>query len=121
MGKIKIYELAKELDVESKKLMEIATNNGIVVKSHLSSISEEEGKMLKKALKGEGAKKPEKPSSSNENKKAKKEPETPVIIRREIIINEDEQKQKEAERKKKEEQARKNDVEIGRASCRERG
>ncbi len=110
LGKIKVYELAKELDVESKKLVEIAANHGIVAKSHLSSISEEECNILRKAVKGDNTKKVEKPNQDNKKEKMKKETGTPVIIRREIIINEDEQKNKELEKKKKEEQARKNDV-----------
>ncbi len=110
LGKIKVYELAKELDVESKKLVEIAANHGIVAKSHLSSISEEECNILRKAVKGDNTKKVEKPNQDNRKEKMKKETGTPVIIRREIIINEDEQKNKELEKKKKEEQARKNDV-----------
>ena len=108
LGKIKIYELAKELDVESKKLIELAVKNGIEAKSHLSSISDEECKVLKKIIKGESSKKQEK--MAEDTKKMKKSTETPVIIRREVIINEDENKNKELEKKKKEEQARKNDV-----------
>ncbi len=108
LGKIKIYELAKELDVESKKLIELAVKNGIGAKSHLSSISDEECKVLKKIIKGESSKKQEK--MAEDTKKMKKSTETPVIIRREVIINEDENKNKELEKKKKEEQARKNDV-----------
>lgn len=108
LGKIKIYELAKEMDMESKKLIEIAVKNGMDVKSHLSSISEEECKTLKKIAKGDALKKQEK--TAENAKKTKKTTETPVIIRREIIINEDETKKKELEKKKQEEQARRNDV-----------
>ncbi len=108
LGKIKIYELAKEIDMESKKLIEIAVKNGMDVKSHLSSISEEECKTLKKIAKGDILKKQEK--TAENAKKTKKTTETPVIIRREIIINEDETKHKEIEKKKQEEQARRNDV-----------
>lgn len=108
LGKIKIYELAKELDMESKKLMEIAVKNGMNVKSHLSSISEEECQVLRKIVKGDSSKKQEQLVS--DAKKSKKTTETPVIIRREIIINEDDNTNKEVEKEKKEEQARKNDV-----------
>ena len=52
LGKIKIYELAKEMDIESKKLTEIAIKNGIDAKSHLSSISEEDCEKLKNLVKG---------------------------------------------------------------------
>ena len=108
LGKLKIYELAKEMDMESKKLMEIALENGIKVKSHLSSISEEDCQTLKKIAKGTSSKKLEKTVS--DTKKTMKNTETPVIIRREIIISEDEMQNKELEKKKKEEQVRKSDV-----------
>ena len=46
LGKIKVYEFAKQMNMESKKLMEIASKNGIEVKSHLSSITDEECEKL---------------------------------------------------------------------------
>ena len=110
LGKIKIYELAKEINVESKKLLELAIQNGIDAKSHLSSISEEESQTLKNIVKGNSSKKQEKQSQENKKEKAKKNTETPVIIRREVIINDEETKNKELDHKKKAEQARKNDV-----------
>ena len=67
--KIKIHELAKQLGVENKQVIEVANKNGIEVKSHLSSITEEEGKMLEKLLKGVFKKK------SMESKKEKKRAE----------------------------------------------
>lgn len=110
LGKIKIYELAKEMDIESKKLTEIAIKNGIDAKSHLSSISEEDCEKLRNLVKGNTSKKQEKSVAENKKEKTKKSAEEPVIIRREVIINEEETKNKELDKKKKEEQARKNDV-----------
>ncbi len=110
LGKIKIYELAKEMDIESKKLTEIAIKNGIDAKSHLSSISEEDCEKLKNLVKGNSSKKQEKSVAENKKEKTKKSAGEPVIIRREVIINEEETKNKELDKKKKEEQARKNDV-----------
>jgi len=110
LGKIKIYELAKEIDIESKKLMEIATKNGIEVKSHLSTISEEDCQKLKNIVKGESSKKQEKTNNDNKKEKSKKNTETPVIIRRAIIINEDENQNKDSDKKKKEANSKKNDV-----------
>ena len=108
MGKTKIYELAKKLNIESKKLIELAMKNGIEVKSHLSSISDEDCEKLSKAVKGGSEKKAEK--TVTEDKKAKKSTETPVIIRREIIINEDENKNKVEEKRKYQDNSKKNDV-----------
>ena len=78
--KVKIYEIAKKMGVDNKQVVEIANKNGIEVKSHLSSVTEEEGKMLEKLLKGVFKKK------SMENQKEKDEP---VIIRRAVIFNDD--------------------------------
>ena len=66
LEKVKIHELAKNLGVDSKKLLEIAKENGIEAKSHLSSITKEESKVLERLLKGVFGKK------SMENKKEKK-------------------------------------------------
>ena len=48
MGKIKLYELAKELNLASKDLLKIASENGIEVKSHLSSLDDNQIEIIKK-------------------------------------------------------------------------
>jgi translation initiation factor IF-2 len=93
---MKIHEISKKLGLTNKQVIEVANKNGIEAKSYLSSITEEEGKMLEKLLKGVFKKK------SMENKKEKKE--EPVIIRRAVIINDDEENKEE---QKKKEQAKK--------------
>ena len=40
--KVRIYELSKELDLENKDILAICKDEGIAVKSHSSTISEEE-------------------------------------------------------------------------------
>ena len=50
MGKIKIYEIAKELDLTSKEILEVAQKLNIDVKSHMSSVEEEEAKKIKNNL-----------------------------------------------------------------------
>ena len=42
LGKIKLYELAKELNFTSKELLKKARDLGINVKSHLSNLAEED-------------------------------------------------------------------------------
>ena len=74
---------------------------GIEVKSHLSSVTEDEMKKIEKLLNNKGVSK----IKSMENKKEKNE--EPVIIRRAVIINDEEEKQEE---KKRKEQARKKDI-----------
>ena len=96
MGKIKIYELAKELNLTSKDVMEKAKELGMEVKTHMSSIEENEAKKIKEQY----SKKEEK-----KEKQAKKEEkkQTPVIIRREVIITDNEpvENKKNAENKSK--------------------
>ena len=49
---MKVHEIAKKLGLENKQVIEVAQKNGIEVKSYLSGVTEEEGKMLEKLLKG---------------------------------------------------------------------
>ena len=107
MGKIKLYELSKELDLTSKELQKVAEELGIEVKSHLSSIDEEDAKKIKENVQGKKTGKDNKKKESKENKEqkdtnkqAKPDKASPVIIRREVIIEE----KKEAEKEKKQEQ-----------------
>ena len=82
MGKIKIYELAKELNLTSKEVIEKANKLGIEAKTHMSTIDETQAKKLKEQFIKKSAEKPAK----------KEEKKAPVIIRREVIITEDEKK-----------------------------
>ena len=96
MGKVKIHEIAKELDLTSKEIIEKANSLGIKVSSHLSSVDDEQANKIKAELKKENNK-AEKASSLNKNtnnKKVKdeKKNETPVIIRREVIVTEENKK-----------------------------
>ena len=96
MGKIKIHEIAKKLNLTSKEVLEVASKLNIEAKSHLSGVDEAEAKRIEEAL----TKKTNAPKKVTENKVEKKEAkkdtkketkkETPVIIRREVIITEDE-------------------------------
>lgn len=99
LGKIKIHELAKKLNMNSKEIIEKANELGINVKSHLSSIEEEQAEKIEKALKGSNVpvKKNKKENADNNKKDSK-----PVIIRREVIITDDEEEKKEEEKKKNE-------------------
>ena len=99
MGKMKLYELAKEMDVSSKDLLEQAKEIGINIKSHLSVISDEDVKNLKskyqrKDTTAESKKEEKKPKKENSQKK-----DNPVIIRREVIIEEAGSKEKKQETK----------------------
>jgi N utilization substance protein A len=50
--RFRIYELAKELEVESRDLVEILQEEGIEVTSHASTVSEEVAQMLRDLLMG---------------------------------------------------------------------
>jgi translation initiation factor IF-2 len=52
MAKIRVYELAKELQMENKVLVDLIREMGIDIKSHSSSISDEEVSLIKGHLKG---------------------------------------------------------------------
>lgn len=81
MSKIKIYELAKELQVSSKEVIELLGKRNIEVKSHMSSIENTEADQIRGAFsKGEkpDVKVPaEKPAEKAEAKPAEKPEETP--------------------------------------------
>ena len=114
MGKIKIYEIAKKLDLTSKEVLEMAQKLNIQVKSHMSSVEEEEAKKIENNLtnKTEQTSKQQQASkkedkTAKQNVTPKKEEKAPVIIRREVIINEEENKKNE---NKKQETKRDNNV-----------
>ena len=102
MSKVKIHELAKKLNLNSKDLLEKANSLGIDAKSHLSSITEEEANKLEKAM----GKKMEKSNEVKNEKKKEMVSDQPVIIRREVIINDQEEKKNESKKKDN----RKNDI-----------
>ena len=97
MAKIKIHEIAKKYNLTSKEVLEKANELGIDAKSHLSSIEENEAKLLEKNLNV----KPQ--QDKKEEKKEKKKENAPVIIRREVILSEDNNTEK--DKKKKEEKS----------------
>ena len=110
MGKIKIYEIAKEIGLTSKEIIEKANELGIEAKSHMSGIEEEEAKRIKAAFSStktvETEKKEESKKIEKTAKKEAKKNDTPVIIRREVIIADEEEREKEEERKKKEQKSK---------------
>ena len=85
MGKIKLYDIAKEFDMSSKDILAIAVKLNIDAKSHLSSVSDEDAEKIRKE-----AKNTNKTKQNNVKKDSKKVADnkgaTPVIIRREVIV-----------------------------------
>ena len=95
MGKIKVHELAKELGLTSKELIAKAEALGIEVKTHLSSLEEDEAEKIRKQ---NGASKQEE-KKTQEKAKEEKKTAAPVIIRREVIIEDENDKQKDKNQK----------------------
>ena len=106
MGKIKIHEIAKEVGLTSKEILNIANSLGIGVTSHLSAVDDEQASKIRENIgTNKQPKKEEKPTAKASNKEStsnSKKNETPVIIRREVIISEDETKKEEKKQENKE-------------------
>ena len=51
MGKVKIYDIAKKLNLTSKEVLERAEMLKIEAKSHLSNIDEEDAKKIEESFK----------------------------------------------------------------------
>ena len=81
MEKIKIHEIAKELNIENKEVIEIANKLGMNVKSHLNAIDEKDAEKIKEEI-------------LKKDKKEEVKTTGQVIIRREVIIADEEEKEK---------------------------
>ena len=86
MSKVKIHEIAKKIGINSKEVLEKAIELGLDVKSHMSSVDEEDAKKLESKFSGV-------------KKEVKEKTEGPVIIRRAVIVSEDDNKKAEEEKK----------------------
>ena len=95
MGKIKLYDIAKELNLTSKEVLEIAKKLKIEAKSHLSAVEEDEANKIRENVKRIEVKKEEKKAEKPKTEKN----ESPVIIRREVIIADEANNQKEHAKK----------------------
>ena len=94
MGKIKIHEIAKKLNLTSKEVLERATELNIDTKNHLSSIEDFEAEKIEKSFQKKNDTKPKADKSQNKETKKehnnKRDEKAPVIIRREVIVSENE-------------------------------
>ena len=103
MGKIKLYDIAKEFDMSSKDILAIAVKLNIDAKSHLSSVSDEDAERIRKEAKNTNKTKP-----NNVKKDSKKVADnkgaTPVIIRREVIVEDTTKKSAVPEKKEEKNQ-----------------
>lgn len=72
MAKERIYELAKELKMPSKDLVDMAKKEGITVKSHMSSVTSEEANRLRSMVKGTN-----KPATAKASQPKQEQPKRP--------------------------------------------
>ncbi|GAB2484656.1 translation initiation factor IF-2 [Alkalibacterium psychrotolerans] len=77
MGKLRVYEFAKENNVPSKKVLDAAKGLGINYSSHMSSMNEGDVPKLKQALTAP-AKEQKKPASQPQQKAQHKSKQTPA-------------------------------------------
>ena len=54
MAKLRVYELAKELEVPSRRIIDLLHNIGFTVKNHMSVVSEEAAAKIRYQLTGKG-------------------------------------------------------------------
>ena len=84
MGKMKVHELAKELNLTSKELVEKLIELKYDVKSHLSILEDSDVEKIRKQLKTKTKKAEVAPKDDKTAAKKEKKPIAPVIIRREV-------------------------------------
>ncbi len=76
MGKMKVHELAKELGMSSKELVDKLLGMKYDIKNHMSTLEESDIEKIKKAIRDQ--------KIFSDPTKTSKKPMTPVIIRREV-------------------------------------
>jgi translation initiation factor IF-2 len=96
LGKVKLHEIAKKIGVNSKEVVEKAMELGLDVKSHMSTVEEDDAKKIESKFSGV-------------KKEVKEKKEEPVIIRRAVIVSEDENEKLKEEKKIE----RKNNRDVG--------
>ena len=72
MAKIRVYQLAKELEVSSRRIIDLLENSGYSVKNHMSMVDEEAAQRIRYQLTGKG----EAPASSSQTTAQKEKDQT---------------------------------------------
>lgn len=94
MKKVRVYELAKDLEISSKELMERMKELGLEVSSHMSTLEKEDAKLVTSLIKDQVEESEEKADNGQENvkfdseKKEKVEQVKPLDEGNEEIIDE---------------------------------
>ena len=74
MAKKRVYELAKQLNISTKELIDKLKDLGIEVNNHMSTVDEENAALVEELIKGE-KEDPKKPEKTEEKPKEKAAPE----------------------------------------------
>ena len=98
MSNIKIHEIAKKLNINSKDVLNKAKDLGFNIKSHLSAVSEEDAEKIINSLKNSNI--TNKEVKKDNNSKKEQVDKGHVIIRREVIISDENDKKNEKEQTK---------------------
>jgi translation initiation factor IF-2 len=83
-AKVRIYELSKELNLDNRDILAVCEQLNIAVKSHSSTISEEEAEQIRSAAKVYVASKPAK-SSPNRSSASLKQPAQAPVKKQQIL------------------------------------
>lgn len=73
MSKKRVYEFAKELNMSSKEVLELAESQGLTYKSHMASMEDEDMKKIKDATKNKSSQKQTTKKDSNKDQEKKKD------------------------------------------------
>ncbi|HBT18534.1 MAG TPA: translation initiation factor IF-2 [Clostridiaceae bacterium] len=88
MSKIRVYELAKELEITSKELIAILKDEfGIEVKNHMSVVEEEDAALIKELLSGDSSEGAKKKEEAQEDQAAKSIVDEYEEILEEEVVN----------------------------------
>lgn len=88
MSKIRVYELAKELEITSKELIAILKDEfGIEVKNHMSVVEEEDAALIKELLSGDSSEGAQKKEEAQEDQAAKSIVDEYEEILEEEVVN----------------------------------
>ncbi len=93
MGKVRVYELAKELGINSKKLITVLQDLNVDVKNHMSTMEEDVAKRLMEMLTS-GEKKPSDDKAAAPAKAPEQKKETAVPVRKSVPRKKVEKKEK---------------------------
>jgi len=111
LSKIRVYELAKELGMTSKELIEKAVDLNLNINSHMSSLDEEEAILIKELIEEENKKVKDLKKKNNKQNKTK-EDKGENKIEKEEIKNTMNEKEKNTPNEKEENTPNEKEIEI---------